>query len=161
MNTTTLYERTEAVIFNKPLDPYDFFLQSEDKKSHILFLFKDVELERYKSINYLVYIKDDQFAGQAEIRIEHEKIHDCMEGLLKAENSEVKTIQLKAMSDEEFEMSFIDQKMGHYDIAYCITKRRYSRGELIETTLKGSFDYDSEFLNLLKESLKRINRVLS
>ncbi|WP_338542328.1 hypothetical protein [Paenibacillus tundrae] len=149
------------MIFNKPLDPYDFFLQSEDKKSRILFLFKDVELERYKSINYLVHIKDDQFAGQAEIWIEHEEIHDFMEGLLKAKNSEVKTIHLKAMSDEEFKMSFIDQKMGHYEIAYSITKRRYSRNGLIETTLKGSFDYDSEFLNLLKESLKRINRLLS
>jgi len=146
---------------NKPLDPYDFLIQSEDKKSHILFSFKDVELERYKSINYLVHIKDDQFAGKAEIWIEHEEIHDFMEGLLKAEHSEVKTIHLKAMSDEEFEISFIDQKMGHYEIAYSITKRRYSRDGLIETTLKGSFGYDSEFLNLLKESLKRINRLLS
>jgi len=84
-----------------------------------------------------------------------------MEGLLKAERSEVKTIHLKAMSDEEFEMSFIDQKRGHYEISYSITKRRYSRDGLIETTLKGSFGYDSEFLNLLKESLKRIDRLLS
>lgn len=149
------------MILNKPLDPYDFFIESEDKKSHILFSFKDIELERYKSINYLVHIKDDQFAGQAEIWIEHEEIHDFMEGLLKTENSEVKTVQLKAMSDKEFEMSFIDQKTGHYEIAYSITKRRYSRDGLIETTLKGSFGYDSEFLNLLKESLKRINRLLS
>ncbi|WP_156739234.1 hypothetical protein [Paenibacillus oryzae] len=146
---------------NKPLDPYDFFIQSEDKKSHILFSFKDVELERYKSINYLVYIKDDQFAGQVEIWIEHEELHNFMEGLLKAENSEVKMIHLKAMSDEEFEMTFIDQKMGHYEIAYSITKRRYSRAGLIETILKGSFGYDSEFLNLLKERLKGINKLLS
>jgi len=149
------------VIFNKPLDPYDFFLQSEDKKSHILFSFKDVELERYKSINYLVHIKDDQFAGQVEIWIEHEELYDFLRRLLQAEHSEVKTIHLKAISSEEFEMTLIDQKMGHYEIAYSVTKIRYSRRGLIETTLKGSFGYDSEFLNLLKESLKRINRLLS
>ena len=149
------------MIFNKPFDPYDFFLQSEDKKSHILFSFKDIELERSKSINYLVHIKDDQFAGQVEIWIDHEELYNFMEGLLKADNSEVKLIHLKAMSTEEFEMTFVDQKMGHYEIAYSIMNRKYLKNRLIETTLKGSFDYDSEFLNQLKESLKGIQKLLS
>ncbi|MEK4053081.1 hypothetical protein MHB84_05470 [Paenibacillus sp. FSL F4-0087] len=149
------------MIFNKLLDSYDFFLQSEDKKSHILFSSKDVELERSKSINYWVHIKDDQFAGEVEIWIDYEELHDFIEELLEAENSEVKPIHLKAMNKEEFEMTFIDQSMGHYKITYSITKRRYSRSGLVETELKGSFDYDSGFLNPLKESLKGINRLLS
>lgn len=149
------------MIFNEPLDPYDIHLQSQDKKSHILFSFKGVELERYRSINYLVHIKDDRFAGQVEIWIGHEELHNFLEELLNAENSEVNPIHLKAMSDEEFEMTLTGWKRSHYEIAYSITKRRYSRSGLIETTLKGSFDYDSEFLNLLKTSLKDIDRLLS
>ncbi len=148
------------MILNKPLDPYDFFIQSEDKKSHILFSFKDVELERYKSINYLVHIKDDQFAGQVEIWIDREELNHFIEGLLKAEKDEVEQIRLKAMSEEELEMTFTKQKIGHYEIAYLIINRRYSKNRLIETTLKGFFEYDNEFLNLLKENLKTIQKLL-
>lgn len=64
------------------------------------------------------------------------------------------------MSEEEFDMTFIDQRIGRYEIAYSITKRRYLRSGLTETTLKGSFDYDSEFLNPLKENLKAIHKFL-
>ncbi|NMO98282.1 hypothetical protein [Paenibacillus lemnae] len=148
------------MIFNKPLDHYDFFIQSENTKSHIIFSFIDIELERSKSINYLVNVKDDLFAGQVDIWIDHEEFNHFIEGILKSENSEVEQIRLKAMSQEELEVTFVNQRMGHYEIAYLIKKIRYSQNRLIETTLKGSFDYDSEFLNLLKENLKNIQKLL-
>lgn len=157
----TLYERTKYLIFNKPLEKYDFVLQSEDKKSHIIFSFIDVELERSKSINYLVNIKDDQFAGQVEIWIDQEELNRFIEGLLKAENGEVEHISLRAISEEELEVTFMDKRMGRYEIAYSIKNRRYSRNRLIENTLKGSFEYNIEFLNQLKEYLKDIHKLLS
>lgn len=157
----TLYERTKHLIFNKPLEKYDFVLQSEDKKSIIIFSFIDVELERYKSINYLVDIKDDQFAGQVDIWIDQKELNRFVDRLLKAGKSEVENISLRAMSEEEMEVTFISQSMGRYEITYFIKRTKYSRHRLIETTLKGSFEYDIEFLILLKEKLKAINKLLS
>ena len=58
------------LIRNEPLAKYDFFIRSDDHQSHILFSFIEVELERMKSINYLVRIKDDHFAGQVDIWFE-------------------------------------------------------------------------------------------
>lgn len=121
------------MIFNKPLEKYDFILQSEDKKSNIVFPFVDVELERSKSINYLVHIKDDQFAGQVDIWIDQEEFNRFVKELLKAENREIENMSLKAVSEEELEVTFIDQRMGRYEI---------------------------EFLSQLKEKLKDINKLL-
>ena len=84
-----------------------------------------------------------------------------IEGLLKAENGEVEHISLRAISEEELEVTFMDKRMGRYEIAYSIKNRRYSRNRLIETTLKGSFEYNIEFLNQLKEYLKDIHKLLS
>ncbi|MEJ8302705.1 hypothetical protein [Saccharibacillus sacchari] len=145
---------------NKRLNPYDFSLQSEDPKSVILFSFKEVELERYKSINYLVHIKDDLFTGHIEIWIAYEDFKLFVEGLLKTRNKESNRIRLQAMSEDEFEMTLIERRSENYEVAYSITKRRYSKNRLIETTLKGSFDYDSEFLNALKQNVKDICRLL-
>lgn len=144
------------MILSKPLDPYDFVIQSEDRKSHLLFLFKDIELERYPSINYEVEVKDDHFTGQIETWMTYEDFRSFVEKLSTAENNEADPIRLTAMSEEEFEMTFIARSMGRYEIAYSMTKRRHSRSGLTETTLKGSFDYDIEFLGDLKERLRRI-----
>lgn len=146
----------KPLIQNKPLDPYDFVIQSEDRKSQLLFLFKDLELERYPSINYEVEVKDDSFNGQIETWMTYEDFRSFVEKLSKAENNEADPIRLTAMSEEEFEMTFIARSMGRYEIAYSMTKRRHSRSGLTETTLKGSFDYDIEFLGELKERLKSI-----
>lgn len=147
---------TKPLIQSEPLGSYDFVVPSEDRKSQLLFLFKDIELERYPSINYRVEVKDDPFTGQIETWMTYEDFRFFVEKLSKAENNEAAPIRLTAMSEEEFEMSFIARSMGRYEIAYSMTKRRHSRSGLTETTLKGSFDYDIEFLSELKERLKSI-----
>lgn len=149
------------LILKKPLEKYDFVLQSKDKKSNITFSFIDVELEQLKSINYLVIIKDDQFAGQVDIWIERNEFARFVEKLLNAENSEIENISLSAISAEELKVIFINQRIGGYEIAYSIKKMRYLQNRLIETTLKGFFEYDIEFLNQLKEKLKDIHKLLS
>lgn len=106
-------------------------------------------------------IKDDQFAGQVDIWIDQKELNRFVDRLLKAGKSEVENISLKAMNEEEMEVTFISQSMGRYEITYFIKRTRYSRHRLIETTLKGSFEYDIEFLIPLKEKLKAINKLLS
>ncbi|GIP18141.1 hypothetical protein J40TS1_37830 [Paenibacillus montaniterrae] len=114
-----------------------------------------------KSINYLVIIKDDQLAGQVDIWIERNEFARFVEKLLNAENSEIENISLSAISAEELKVIFINQRIGGYEIAYSIKKMRYLQNRLIETTLKGFFEYDIEFLNQSKEKLKDIHKLLS
>ncbi|MCQ6557290.1 hypothetical protein [Paenibacillus mendelii] len=160
MNTRTLYERTKQMIFNKPIGQYDFILQSKDRKSNIIFTFMELELKHLSSINYLVNINDHKFSGEVSVWIEKEMFSDFIEDLIDANNKRTGSINLRSMSSEEMEINFISQRFGRYEIAYSIKRTGYSENTIIQTLLKGSFEYDIEFFNPLEEKLKEINKIL-
>ncbi|WP_214628990.1 hypothetical protein [Paenibacillus agaridevorans] len=148
------------MIFNKPIGQFDFVLQSKDRKSNIVFTLIDFELNRLPSINYLVSIKDREFSGEVNIWIDNEVFIDFYERLKEANLKRTGNFNIRSMTPEELEMNLISQRKGSYEIEYSIKKNSYLDNRLIETVLKGAFEYDTEFLNQLEEKLKDIKKFM-
>ncbi|TVX93802.1 hypothetical protein [Paenibacillus agilis] len=148
------------MIFNNPIGEFDFVLHSKDRKSKIIFTFVELEVEHLPSINYIVNIVDHRFSGEVDVWIEKEILNDFVEALTEANNKRTTKLNLRSMSPEEMDINFISQRNGHYEIAYSIKRAGYSDNTFVETLLKGAFEMDTEFLNLIEEKLKEINKML-
>ncbi|MBD8497266.1 hypothetical protein [Paenibacillus arenosi] len=145
---------------NNPIGEYDFVIQSKDSKSKIIFTFVELEVEHLSSINYIVNIIDRGFSGEVDVWIEQEVLNDFIEKFKEANNKRAEVLNLRSMSPEEMEVRFISQKNGRCEIAYSVKRSGYSENTFVETLLKGAFEMDSEFLHLLEEKMKEINKML-
>jgi hypothetical protein len=148
------------MILNTPIGEYDIVLQSKDRKSNIIFTFVDIELNHLPSINYIVNINDKKFAGEVNVWIDKEVFSEFFEGLIEANIKRTGNFIIRSMTPEELEVDFIGQSNGRYEILYSIKKSGFIENRLIETVLKGSFEYDTEFLNQLTEKLKDVKKLL-
>jgi len=140
---------------------FDFILFSTDRKSTILFTFLEIELERYPSISFHVHIKDHLFTGEINIWIEKEEIVAFLEGLKKLNSSRIGKLSLKSMSPEEFELTIQSEKVDLFLVNYSIKQTKYFKTKLIETSLTGAFEFDSEFFNELEQNVKAIGKLIN
>jgi hypothetical protein len=148
------------MILNKSISEYDIVLQSKDRKSNIIFTFMDIELKHLPSINFIVNVCDQKFAGEVNIWIDKEVFSEFFERLIEANNKRTGNFNIRSMTPEELELNFIAQSNGRYEILYSIKKSGFLENRSIETVLKGSFEYDTEFLNQLAEKLKDVKKLL-
>lgn len=149
------------MINSKHLGEFDFILFSTDRISAILFTFLEIELERYPSISFRVHIKDHLFTGEINIWIEKEEIVDFLGGLKKINSTRIGKLSLKSMSPEEFELTIQSEKVDLFLVNYSIKQAKYSNNKLIETTLTGAFEFDSEFFNELEQNVKAIGKLIN
>lgn len=149
------------MINSKHMGEFDFILFSTDRISTILFTFLEIELERYPSISFRVHIKDHLFTGEINIWIEKEEIVAFLGGLKKLNSSRIGKLSLKSMSPEEFELTIQSEKVDLFLVNYSIKQTKYSKTKLIETSLTGAFEFDSEFFNELEQSVKAIGKLIN
>lgn len=148
------------MVISKPLGEYDFILFSTDRKSTILFTFLEMEKERYPSISFRVHIKDHLFSGEVNIWIEKEKIDNFLRDIKELNSSRKGKLTLESMSPEELELTIQSERVELFLVNYSIKQTKYTKNKMIETTLKGTFEFDSEFFNDLEQNVKAIVKLL-
>ncbi|MDQ0060020.1 hypothetical protein [Paenibacillus harenae] len=148
------------MIFNKAIGDYDFVLQSKNRNSFILFNFLELDRVHHSSVNYLVSIKDDKFSGEINVWIDTDVLKNFIRDLIEANINRTGNFNLYSLSPEEMEIKFMSQRVGRFEIAYSIKRIGYTENLFIETTLKGSLEFDIEFFYPLEEKLKEINKLL-
>ncbi|GIO84033.1 hypothetical protein J25TS5_09650 [Paenibacillus faecis] len=148
------------MVISKPLGEYDFILFSTDRKSTILFTFLEMEKERYPSISFRVHIKDHLFSGEVNIWIEKEKIDNFLRDIKEFNSSRKGKLTLESMSPEELELTIQSERVELFLVNYSIKQTKYTKNKMIETTLKGTFEFDSEFFNDLEQNVKAIVKLL-
>ncbi|WDH96235.1 hypothetical protein PUW24_18925 [Paenibacillus urinalis] len=147
------------MIISKPLGEYDFILFSTDRKSTILFTFLEIELERYPSISFRIHIKDHLFIGEINVWVEKEKIDSFLRDVKELNSSRKGKVSLESMSPEELELTIQSERVNLFLLNYSIKQTKYLNNKLIETTLKGTFEFDSEFFNELEQNVKAIDKL--
>ncbi|MDG0808056.1 hypothetical protein [Cohnella rhizosphaerae] len=148
------------MIISKPLEEYDFILFSTDRKSSMLFTFLEIEQERYPSISFRVHIKDYMFSGEVYIWIEKEKIDNFLRDIKELNSSRKGKLTLESMSPEELELSIQSERVDLFLMNYSIKQTKYCKNKMIETILKGTFEFDLEFFNDLEQNVKAIVKLL-
>jgi len=149
------------MVISKPLGENEFILFSTDRKATILFTFLEIELNRYPSISFRVHIKDHLFSGEVNIWIEKEKIDDFLRDIKELNSSRKGKCFLESMSPGELELVIQSERIDHCLVNYSLKRSKYSNNKMIETTLKGTFEFDSEFFNDLEQNVKAIDKLFN
>lgn len=135
---------------------HKFTLKSCGLESIIHFKLVEIEINRYPSLSFQVQVKDQSFSGEITTWIEQETLLQFLLQLKAININRKGAASLQSMNPEDLLITIECDKLNRFAVNYATKHFTYSSNSLVETSLRGSFILDSEYLLSVEDDVSTI-----